>query len=90
MDSLYASARRKTPSEKVAREMLKDVMLGTDSSRNSIIASSFASHIARLKSMIEFGKKLDRDIYVMGRSMAKYEKAPAQHLKDIFEEEKKR
>ncbi|MBU1245786.1 MAG: RNase J family beta-CASP ribonuclease [Nanoarchaeota archaeon] len=72
VDSLYASARRKTPSEKVAREMLKDVMLGTDSSRNSIIASSFASHIARLKSMIEFGKKLDRDIYIMGRSMAKY------------------
>ena len=72
VDSLYAPARRKTPSEKVAREMLKDVMLGTDSTGNTIIASSFASHIARLKSMIEFGRKLNRDIYIMGRSMAKY------------------
>ena len=72
VDGLYSSARRKTPSEKVAREMLKDVMLGTDSTGNLIVASSFASHIARLKSMIEFGKKLGRDIYIMGRSMGKY------------------
>jgi len=72
VDSLYSDARRKTPSEKVAREMLKDVLLGTDNSDHIIIATSFASHLARLRSMIDFGKKLGREIIFMGRSLGKY------------------
>ena len=80
VDSLYSDLDAKTPSEKVAREMLKDVMLGTESSNNLIIATSFASHIARLKSIIDFGKKLERKIIFMGRSLAKYTRA-AENLK---------
>ncbi len=72
VDSLYADAERKTPSEKVAREMLKDVMLGTDNKGHAIIVTCFASHLARLKSIIDFGKALNRKIVFMGRSMAKY------------------
>ena len=62
----------KTPSEQVAREMLKGVMLGTESTGKAIIASTFSSHLARLQSIIEFGKKLNRKIVFLGRSLGKY------------------
>jgi len=71
-DSLYAANNMKTPSEKVAREMLKDVMLGTTSKGNLVVVTTFASHIARLKSIIDFGKKMHRKILFMGRSLEKY------------------
>ncbi|MBL7101031.1 MAG: RNase J family beta-CASP ribonuclease [Nanoarchaeota archaeon] len=72
VESIYASDERKTPSEKVAREMLKDVMLSTENENNLIIATTFASHIARLKSIIDFGENLGRKIVILGRSMHKY------------------
>ncbi len=71
-DSLYADTEGKTPSEKVARELLREVMLGTNNERNTIIVTTFSSHIARLKSAIEFGEKLNRKIVFLGRSLAKY------------------
>ncbi|MBT4334714.1 RNase J family beta-CASP ribonuclease [archaeon] len=75
IDSLYSSKSMKTPSEKVAREMLKDVMFGADNKGHAIFITCFASHMARLSSMIEFGKKLNREIIFMGRSLSKYSKA---------------
>lgn len=72
MDSLYSNLDAKTPSEKVAKEMLKDVMLGTKNNDNLIIVTTFSSHIARLKSIVEFGKTLDRKIVFLGRSLYKY------------------
>lgn len=75
VDSLYAKAEQKTPSEKVAREMLQDVMLGTNNQGKAVIVTTFASHIARLKSIIDFGKRLNRKIVFLGRSLAKYTEA---------------
>ncbi|MFH1510860.1 MAG: RNase J family beta-CASP ribonuclease [Candidatus Woesearchaeota archaeon] len=72
VDSTYAHAAKKMPSESVAREMLRDVMLGTDSRGKAMIVTTFSSHLARLKSIIEFGRKLDRKIVFLGRSLAKY------------------
>ncbi len=72
VDSIYAADEHKTPSEKVAREMLKDVMLGTNNENNAIIVTTFASHIARLKSIYDFGVELNRKVVFMGRSMMKY------------------
>ncbi|MCH8003504.1 MAG: ribonuclease J, partial [Nanoarchaeota archaeon] len=46
-----------------------------DNKNNLIVVTTFASHIARLKSIIEFGKKLNRKIVFMGRSLSKYVKA---------------
>lgn len=75
VESTYAADAKKTPSESVAKEMLRDVLLGTDNKNNIILITTFSSHIARLKSIIEFGKKLNRKIIFMGRSLAKYVKA---------------
>lgn len=75
VDSTYAWDERKMPSESVAREMLKDVLLGTDSKGQMIICSTFSSHLPRLKSIIDYGKKLGRRVVFMGRSLAKYVEA---------------
>ena len=74
-DSTYASDARKMPSESIAREMLKEVMLGIDSKNKHVVVSTFSSHIARLNSIVEFGHKMGRKVVFMGRSMAKYIKA---------------
>jgi ribonuclease J len=74
-DCTRARQAIKTPSELVAKEMLRDVMLGVDSRHKAVIITTFASHLARLKSIIEFGKKMDRKILFLGRSLAKYTQA---------------
>ncbi len=74
-ESTYADVASKTPSESVAKEMLKDVMFNVHNEDNLIIVTTFSSHIARLKSIVEFGKKLNRKVIFMGRSLAKYSSA---------------
>lgn len=72
VDCTRAEDARKTPSEQVAKEMLKDVLIGTESEGKAIFVTTFSSHLARLKSIIEFGKKLNRKIIFLGRSLHKY------------------
>lgn len=72
VDSLYSGVERKTPSEKIARALLEEVLLTIKNESSAIFVTTFSSHIARLKSIVDFGKKLDRKIYFMGRSMKKY------------------
>lgn len=74
-DCTRAKQPIKTPSELVAKEMLRDVMLGVNSRNKAVIVTTFASHLARLKSIIEFGKKMNRKIVFLGRSLAKYTQA---------------
>jgi len=75
LDSLYAKDDIKTPSEKVAKEMLKDVLLGTNNQGRAIIITTFSSHLARLKTFIELGQKLGRKVVFLGRSLNRYVKA---------------
>jgi len=75
MDGTRAARSGKTPSESIAKEMLRDVMLGSDLKDGLIIVTTFSSHIARLKSIIEFGRKLNRKIVFLGRSLSKYVEA---------------
>ncbi len=75
IDSLYTKEAKKTPSENIAREMLRDVLLSTDNKGKAVIVSTFSSHIARLKSIVEFGKKMNRKIIFAGRSLNKYVEA---------------
>jgi len=74
VDSTYAKDDRKTPSENVAREMLNDV-LSIPAKKGVIVVSTFSSHLARLKSIVEFGKKIKREIVFLGRSLSKYVRA---------------
>ena len=72
VDSLYADDDRKTPSEKIARGLLEDVLLTTNNENSCIFVTTFSSHIARLKSIVDFGKELGREIVFLGRSLNKY------------------
>jgi len=72
VDSLYSKDERKTASEKVARALLEDVMLTTSNDKSAVIITTFSSHIARLKSIVDFSKKLGRIPLLVGRSMNKY------------------
>src|SRR3989344_517227 len=71
IDSLYSSSEQKTPSEKVARDLLEEVLMTINNKQNGIIVSTFSSHIARLKSIVDYAKKLDREVLFVGRSMKK-------------------
>lgn len=71
-DGTKAGAEMKTPSEQVARDMLKDVMLATNSDGKTMVVTTFSSHLARLTSIIDFGKRLKRKIVFLGRSLSKY------------------
>jgi ribonuclease J len=72
VDSLYSSENKKTPSEKVARALVEEVLLTIENEKNAIFVSTFSSHIARIKSIVDFSKKLERNVYILGRSMNKY------------------
>ncbi len=72
IDSLYSSSERKTPSEKIARALLEEVLLTINNEKSAIFVATFSSHIARIKSIVDFAKKLNRKVYVLGRSMNKY------------------
>lgn len=75
INCLYAHEKKKCPSESVAKEMLKDVLLDSHCQGKALIVTTFSSHIARLKSIIELGKKLNRKIVFLGRSLSKYVEA---------------
>lgn len=72
VDSLYSGSDRKTPSEKIARHLLEEVMFTPNNKDSAMIVTTFSSHIARLKSIVEFGNKLDREVVFLGRSLSKY------------------
>ncbi len=72
IDSLYSGSDKKTPSEKIARNLLEEVLFKTTNKDSAVVVTTFSSHIARLKSIVEFGKKLNREVVFLGRSLNKY------------------
>ena len=72
VDSLYSRENKKTPSEKVARALVEEVLLTIKNEKHAIFVSTFSSHIARIKSIVDFSRKLNRKVYILGRSMNKY------------------
>ena len=72
LDSLYSGTERKTPSERIARNLLEDAMSSVRDRNAAFIVTTFSSHIARLKSIVDFGNKTGRKIIFLGRSLDKY------------------
>jgi ribonuclease J len=72
VDCLYAPDDRKTPSEKIAKGLLEEVFFHTSNHSSGMVVSTFSSHIARLKTIAEFGKRLNREVVFVGRSLNKY------------------
>ena len=72
IDALYSGIERKTPSERIARNLLEDAMSSVRDRNAAFLVTTFSSHIARLKSIVEFGKRTRRKIVFLGRSLNKY------------------
>jgi ribonuclease J len=71
-DCTNAGKKGKTPSESVARSQLKDVLYSLEDYDGGIVATTFSSHIARVKSLVEFAEDIGRQPVLLGRSMEKY------------------
>ena len=76
-ESTNAAIAGKTPSERIAKAMLNDVLTGTEETESGVIVTTFSSHIARIAATLEIAKKMDRIPVLMGRSMDKYVKLAA-------------
>ncbi len=61
-----------TPSESLAREMLKDVLLRYVDRDMGIIVTTFSSHIARLSTLINIARRMGRKPILVGRSLSNY------------------
>lgn len=71
-ESTNAGRSGKAPSEQIAHDLVKDVLLGTEESNVGMIITTFASHISRLNSIISFAEEMGRIPVLLGRSMDRY------------------
>ncbi|WP_126661151.1 ribonuclease J [Haloterrigena salifodinae] len=71
-DCTNANKKGRTQSERVAREHLRDVLYSVEDYDGGIVATTFSSHIARVKSLVEFAKDIGRQPVLLGRSMEQY------------------
>ncbi|WP_226023889.1 RNase J family beta-CASP ribonuclease [Halomicrobium salinisoli] len=71
-DCTNANKKGRTPSEAVARSQLEDVMYSLEDYDGGIVATTFSSHIARVKSIVEFAQEIGREPVLLGRSMEQY------------------
>jgi ribonuclease J len=72
IEALYSGMERRTPSERIARNMVEDAFSRVRKTNSAIFITTFSSHIARLKSIVDFGKRTNRKIVFLGRSLNKY------------------
>lgn len=76
VDSVRSNLKRKTLSEIVVKEMLRDIFIETDIvNTQAVIITTFASHITRLKSIVELTQEYGRKLVFLGRSISKYGRA---------------
>ncbi|WP_247728849.1 ribonuclease J [Halovivax limisalsi] len=71
-DCTNANKQGRTPSERTAREHLRDVLYSIEDYDGGIVATTFSSHIARVSSLVEFAQDIGRQPVLLGRSMEKY------------------
>ena len=71
-ESTNVTRSGKTPSEKVARDLVWDALLGTEETESGVLVTTFSSHIARLKSIIDAAEKMNRIPVLLGNSMERY------------------
>jgi ribonuclease J len=87
LDSLYSGVNRKTASERIARHLLEDALSSVRNRKSALIVTTFSSHIARLQSIVEFGKRTNRKIIFLGRSLNKYVNAAIKVGKCSFQKD---
>ena len=72
VESTYIHRTGRCPSERIARDLVRDVITSFEDDRNAIIVSTFSSHISRVKTIAECAHEIGRKPVFLGRSMEKY------------------
>ncbi|NLV27493.1 MAG: RNase J family beta-CASP ribonuclease [Methanomicrobiales archaeon] len=71
-ESTNVNRKGRCPSEQIAKNMVRDVMTSYEDDKNAIIVSTFASHIARVKTIAECANEIGRKPLLLGRSMERF------------------
>lgn len=72
VESVNIQLSGKTPSEQIARELVRDTLLGTEESKAGVLVTTFSSHISRIKSIVDAAEEMGRIPMLLGRSMNLY------------------
>jgi len=62
----------RAPSERIARNLVRDTITSYEDDKSAILVSTFSSHIARVKTIAECAHEIGRKPVLLGRSMERY------------------
>ncbi len=71
-ESTNSGLSGKTPSEQIAKDLVRDVLLGTEETDSGVLITTFSSHVARINAIIEAAEEMNRIPVLLGRSMERY------------------
>jgi len=71
-DALYSRTETKPGGEIIAKHLLEDAFSKVRNKNSALFVTTFSSHIERLNNIVEFGKRTNRKIIFLGRSLNKY------------------
>ncbi|MAG78812.1 ribonuclease J [Candidatus Pacearchaeota archaeon] len=72
VDALYSRTEKKPGGEMVAKHLLEEAFSKARNKTSALFITTFSSHIERLNNIVEFGRKTNRKIIFLGRSLNKY------------------
>ena len=74
VESTNSGITGKTPSEQIAKDLVRDTLLGSGEIERGTVITTFSSHISRINAIIEVAKEMDRVPILLGRAMERYVK----------------
>jgi ribonuclease J len=78
VESTNIDQKGRCPSEKIARDLVRDTITSYEDDKNAIFVSTFSSHISRVKTIAECAHEIGRKPILLGRSMERYSSAAEQ------------
>lgn len=78
VEAVNIHSKGRCPSERIARDLVRDTMTSYEDDKGAIVVSTFSSHIARIKTIAECAHEIGRKPILLGRSMEKYSSAAEQ------------
>jgi len=78
VESTNIGEKGRCPSEKIARDLVRDTITSYEDDKSAIFVSTFSSHISRVKTIAECAHEIGRKPVLLGRSMERYSSAAEQ------------